>query len=110
MISVTVLMALALAMNGRLAVPARADSDKQPGAVSQPASQPQTHRPEDWNEDELRAFRGAISTVRLDIPFGPRPRKPDNVVFTRAIMAENRICSNHLRRVARKPCPRRGWG
>src|SRR5947209_1348056 len=81
-ISMTVLVVLALAMNGRLSIPARADSGPKAGAASQPTSQPQKHRPEDWNEDELRAFRGAISTVRLDIPLGPRPGKPDNVVFT----------------------------
>jgi len=41
------------------------------------------HRPpEKWSISELRAFRGAISTVRLDIPFGPRPGKADNVLFT----------------------------
>jgi hypothetical protein len=33
-------------------------------------------------EEQLRAFRGAISTVRLKLPYGPRPGQDDNVLFT----------------------------
>jgi hypothetical protein len=32
-------------------------------------------------EEHLRAFRGAISTVRLRLPYGPRPDQDDNVLF-----------------------------
>jgi len=53
------------------------------GSATRPEiSNPDHRRPEKWSIDELRAFRGAISTVRLDIPFGPRPGKADNVLFT----------------------------
>ncbi|HXE53747.1 MAG TPA: hypothetical protein VN541_12055 [Tepidisphaeraceae bacterium] len=75
------LLMLILSMRERPSDSARADS-AQSSAASRPTTHPQKHRPEDWSEDELRAFRGAISTVRFDIPFGPRPGKPDNVVFT----------------------------
>lgn len=37
---------------------------------------------ESVTEAHLRAFRGAISTTRLNLPFGPRPGQDDNVLFT----------------------------
>jgi hypothetical protein len=32
--------------------------------------------------DELARIRGAMWSARLDVPFGPRPRRPDNVIAT----------------------------
>jgi hypothetical protein len=81
-VAVMALGGLALATDRGPSISAGAGPGPWIAATSQPTRQPGKHRPEDWNETELRAFRGAISTVRLNVPFGPRPGKPDNVVFT----------------------------
>ena len=52
------------------------------GAVNDRTATQSKRSPEDWSDAELRAFRGAIATVRLKIPYGPRPDQSDNVLFT----------------------------
>jgi hypothetical protein len=80
--AVTILAVLALTIDCRPAVVAAADHGREIAATSRPTEQPRMRRPQDWSVEELRAFRGAISTVRLGIPLGPRPGKADNTLFT----------------------------
>lgn len=35
--------------------------------------------PDEWTPEKLCAVRGAMWTARLDIPYGPRPDRPDNI-------------------------------
>lgn len=81
-VAVTILVVLAPMLDRRSSVAAPADPGREVAATSQPIAQPRKRRPQDWSVEELRSFRGAISTVRLDIPLGPRPGKPDNALFT----------------------------
>ncbi len=76
---VVLLLSLTLAMDGVAETEPTVESvpisDSATPGVAVPAW-------ESVSENQLRAFRGAISTARLNLPYGPRPGRDNNVFFT----------------------------